>query len=163
MQEQICTCLSKKQILTTLKIFWYLELTHFWRNCQMLINSPGLLSRAEHSSSLSLGTQQGHPQWPWQTWLWLWALSPGLLLAAACSLLGKGASKSQLSLIPQLWSKDTEAPKSRSPPFAVTNLPPWGAQPPAEEQAQPGWHGWAARLWPSLLRELLNCETEPCL
>lgn len=128
----------------------------------MLINSTGLLSRAEHSSSLSPSTQQWHPQRPQQAWLWLWALSPGLLLAAGCSLLDKGASKFQLSL-PELWSKDTEAPKSRSPPCAVTNLPPWGAQPSPEEQAQPGWHGLAAWLWLSLLRDLLNCGTEPCL
>lgn len=120
MQNQICTCLSKKQILTTLKKFWYLELTHFLWNCQMLINSTGLLSRAEHSSSLCLGRQQWHPQRPWQAWLWLWALSPGLLLAAGCSLLGKGAGKFQLSLIPLWWSKDTEAPQSRSPACAFT-------------------------------------------
>lgn len=123
MQTQICTCLSKKQIFTTLKTFLYLALTHFWWNCQMLINSTGLLSRAEHSSSLSLGTQQWHPQWPWQAWLWLWAFSPGLLLAAGCSLLGKGASKFQLSL-PELRSKGTEAPKSRFPPvLSLTFLP----------------------------------------
>lgn len=129
----------------------------------MLINRPGLLSRAEHSSSLGFGTQQWHPRWPWQAWRWLSALSPGFLLAAGCSLLGRGASKFQLRLIPQLWSKDTEAPKSRSPSCAITNLSPWGAQPPPEQQAQPGWHGLAAWLWPILPRELLNCKTEPWL